>query len=237
LRFEKQLHFVFQSDILTNVEDMPSIAPKVLYEIGGFRITETMFTAWIVTAALIVFAVVVRVAFIPRWNKDLKHTSAFRLLIESAVGMFSKESNELTEKYSKIIGPLYFGCSAFIMFGVLMELFGLRSPLSDLNCDIVLGGITFIVIQLCGILKHRARRLLRLPTVIMPITDCVVPFSMALRLFGSIFSGYLIMEIVYSFFPYVLPALLEPLFTLFHALIQAYVFMFLSMNFVNEAIE
>ncbi len=154
MRFEKQLHFVFQSDILTNVEDMPSIAPKVLYEIGGFRITETMFTAWIVTAALIVFAVVVRVAFIPRWNKDLKHTSAFRLLIESAVGMFSKESNELTEKYSKIIGPLYFGCSAFIMFGVLMELFGLRSPLSDLNCDIVLGGITFIVIQLCGILKR-----------------------------------------------------------------------------------
>ena len=155
---------------------MPSIAPKVLYEIGGFRITETMFTAWIVTAALIVFAVVVRVAFIPRWNKDLKHTSAFRLLIESAVGMFSKESDELTEKYSKIIGPLYFGCSAFIMFGVLMELFGLRSPLSDLNCDIVLGGITFIVIQLCGILKHRARRLLRLPTVIMPITHGVASF-------------------------------------------------------------
>ena len=53
--------------------------------------------------------------------------------------MLSKESNELAEKYSKIIGPLYFGCSAFIMFGVLMELFGLRSPLSDLNCDIVLG--------------------------------------------------------------------------------------------------
>lgn len=231
------MHFAFQSDILTNVENMPSIAPKVLYQIGDFKITETLFTSWIVTAALIIFALVVRFAFIPRWNRDLKHTSGFRLLVESAVGMFVKESDELTEKYSKIIGPLYFGCSAFIMFGVLMELFGLRSPLSDLNCDIVLGGITFVVIQLCGILKHRARRLLRLPTVIMPITDCVVPFSMALRLFGSIFSGYLIMEIVYSFFPYVLPAVLEPLFTLFHALIQSYVFMFLSMNFVNEAIE
>ncbi len=216
---------------------LPEIAPKVLYTIGDFDITVTMFSCMIVTLFLIVFAVIVRVAFIPRWNKDFKHTSVFRMFIEWAVGLFDVNAKDLTENYSKAIGPLYFGCSAFIMFGVLIELFGLRSPLSDLNCNIVLGFTTFFVVLITGFMKKRAKRLTHYAAVIPLVTDCVVPFSMALRLFGSIFSGYLIMEIVYGVIPYVLPVILEPIFTLFHALMQAYIFMFLSMNFVNEAIE
>lgn len=219
------------------LDELPSIAPKVLYTCGSFNFTETMFSSVVVTAILIVFAVIVRVFFIPKWEKDVKHTSVLRVFLEWAVGMFSDDSDELTEKYSKAVGPLYFACAAYIMFGVLVELLAVRSPLSDLNCDIVMGSITFIMIQTIGILKHKARRLKHFAPVIPLVTDCVVPFSMALRLFGSVFSGYLIMEIVYGFFPIVLPAFLEPLFTLFHALIQSYVFMFLSMNFINEALE
>ena len=61
---------------------------------------------------------------------------------------------------------------------------------------------------------------------------------MALRLFGSVYSGYLIMDIVYqTALRNVLPVIMEPIFTLFHAFMQAYIFMFLSMNFINEAIE
>ncbi len=219
------------------MNDLPSIAPKVLYRIGSFNFTATMFSSLIVTGLLIIFAVCVRVFCLPRWNRDFKQTSALRMFLEWAVGMFSSDSEELTEKYSKAVGPLYFGCAAYIMFGILVELLGLRSPMSDLNCDLVMGVTTFAMIQCIGIMKHRARRLKHFAPVIPIVTDCVVPFSMALRLFGSVFSGYLIMEIVYGFCPYVLPVVLEPLFTLFHAIIQSYVFMFLSMNFINEAIE
>lgn len=217
--------------------ETPEIAPKVLYSVGSFDFTVTMFSSCIVTGLLIIFAVVVRVFFLPRWEKDITHMSGLRALLEWAVGMFDSDSRELTENYSKFVGPLYFGASAYIMFGVLIELFGLRSPMSDLNCDLILGATTFIMVFVIGFMRKRVRRLKHYATGIMFVTDCVVPFSMALRLFGSVFSGYLIMEIVYGFFPYVLPAILEPLFTLFHAVIQAYVFMFLSMNFINEALE
>ncbi len=216
---------------------LPSIAPKVLYSIGDFDFTVTMFASGIVTVLLILFAVIVRVFFLPKWNKDFSETSALRSAVEWAVGMFDNDSRELTEGYSKFVGPMYFGCSAFIMFGVLIELFGLRSPLSDLNCDLVLGLVTFFTVFVTGFMKKRAKRLTHYATIIPLVTDCVVPFSMALRLFGSVFSGYLIMEIVYSVIPYIVPAIMEPLFTLFHAVIQSYVFMFLSMNFINEAIE
>ena len=217
--------------------EIPSIAPKTIFMIGDFKITATMFSSVAVSAVLIIFAIAVRVFCIKRWSNDFKSTSPLRMFLEWAVGMFVTESDELTEKYSKVTGPLYFGCAAYILFGVLIELFGLRSPLSDLNCDLILGLTTFFVIQICGILKQRAKRLLRVATVIMPLTDVIVPVSMALRLFGSIFSGYLIMEIIYSVLPIVLPAVLEPIFTLFHALIQSYVFMFLSLCFINEAVE
>ncbi|MDE6200988.1 MAG: F0F1 ATP synthase subunit A [Clostridiales bacterium] len=218
--------------------DAPEIAPKVLYSIGSFDITVTMFSTIVVTVALILFAVVVRVFFIPRWNNDLKHTSAFRMFIEWSVGMFDGNSKDMTENYSGAVGAMYFGCSAFIMFGILIELFGLRSPLSDLNCNIILGLITFFAVLIIGFMKKRTRRLTHYATIIPLVTDIVVPFSMALRLFGSVFSGYLIMDIVYqTALRNILPVVLEPLFTLFHAAMQAYIFMFLSMNFINEAIE
>lgn len=216
---------------------MPKIAPNVLYTIGSFDFTVTMFSSLIVTAVLLIFAAVVRIVVIPRWNKDFTTMSPLRMFLEWAVGMFVRDSDELTEKYSVAVGPIYFGCAAYIMFGVLIELFGLRSPLSDLSCDIVLGGLTFIMIFSLGFLKKKLKRTLHYVPVIPLITDCVVPFSMALRLFGSVFSGYLIMELIYYVCPYVLPAILEPLFTLFHALIQSFVFMYLSMSFINEALE
>ena len=219
------------------MEDLPQIAPKVLYTIGDFDFTVTMLSSVIVTVLLLIFAVVVRVFFIPRWEKDVRKTSGLRAFLEWAVGMFTNNSEELTGKYSRSVGPVYFCCSAYIMFGVLIELFGLRSPLSDLNCDLVFGVVTFVMVQVLGIVQHKARRLKHFASIIPLITDSVVPFSMALRLFGSVFSGYLIMEIVYAFCPYVLPVVMEPLLTIFHAVIQSYVFMFLSMNFINEAIE
>ena len=64
-----------------------------------------------------------------------------------------------------------------------------------------------------------------------------VPLSMALRIFGSVFSGYMIMELIYGVIPVAVPALASVIFTLFHALIQSYIYMFLSFSFVAEAAE
>lgn len=83
-------------------------------------------------------------------------------------------------------------------------------------------------------------KILRFANPINDLTDIVIPFSMALRMFGSVFSGYLIMHLIYSlpwFAKIALPALASVIFTIFHALIQSYIFMFLSMSFISEATE
>ena len=89
------MRFYKQSGIYYTVMELPQIAPRVLYTIGDFNITVTMFTSLLVTVALIVFAVIVRVACIPRWNKNILSVTPLRMLLEWIVGMFSNDSEEL----------------------------------------------------------------------------------------------------------------------------------------------
>ena len=71
----------------------------------------------------------------------------------------------------------------------------------------------------------------------------MVPVSMSFRLFGSILSGMITMEIIYAALeelivvPLVFPAFFSIIFTLFHAFIQAYIFAVLTTTFVAEATE
>ena len=63
-----------------------------------------------------------------------------------------------------------------------------------------------------------------------------LPISMSFRLFGALLSGLLVTELVYYYarLSYVLPVLVGVLFTLLHALIQAYVLTMLTALFYGE---
>ena len=221
--------------------ELPSLQPKTIFFEGSpFKITDTMISAAITTVVLILFAVVVRVAFIPRWEKTYDKKSGFRLLLEALVNMFEDNAVSTVGHNSKFIAPWYFAAAAFICIGTLLEMTGLRPPTSDLNVTLALGITTFILINYYGFKEKKWRRFLRFANPINDLTDIVIPFSMALRMFGSVFSGYLIMHLIYSlpwFAKIALPALASVIFTIFHALIQSYIFMFLSMSFISEATE
>ena len=226
----------------TNMDmELPSLQPEVIFFKGSpFKITDTMITAVITTVVLILFALVVRIFFIPRWRKTYDKKSGFRLLLEALVNMFDSNAEDSVGHNSKFVAPWYFAAAAFICVGTLLEMTGMRPPTSDLNVTLALGLTTFILINYYGFKEKKWRRLLRFANPINDLTDIVVPFSMALRMFGSVFSGYLIMHLIYSlpwFAKIALPALASVIFTIFHALIQSYIFMFLSMSFISEATE
>lgn len=225
---------------LLSVKVNVSIPPEIVFHIGRFAVTDTMVSAFITMLVLVLFAVVVRIFFIPRWRKDDAHISGFRLFVESMVNMFDSSAREQTENYGGFTGPFYFALAGFIALGTLMEMTGLRPPTSDLNATLALGVLSFVLIIFCGFHRKKARRLVHYCNPINIISDVVVPFSLALRLFGSVFSGYIVMHLIYSlpvFAQVALPAVASVIFTLFHALIQSYIFMFLSMSFIGEAIE
>ena len=71
------------------------------------------------------------------------------------------------------------------------------------------------------------------------LKDFSLPLSMSFRLFGALLSGALVTELVYyySLTSYVIPVIVAVLFTLLHALIQAYVLTMLVSIFYGESTE
>ncbi len=87
-----------------------------------------------------------------------------------------------------------------------------------------------------GWLKSFAQPIgIMLPMNIMELF--IKPLSLCMRLFGNIFAAFVIMELVKMVVPVVLPAALCLYFDLFDGLLQAYVFVFLTSLYINEAVE
>ena len=237
------------SNLLTLMADFSelgdSVAPEVYFYLGPIAVNETLRNSLIVIAFIILLAAIVRIFVIPRFKFVPR---GFQCFLEWIVSTFDTMASNMTGKLGKFLGPYTFGAAAFICFGVLLELFGLRSPIADLNTCVSLSMMTFILINFFGIQKHvpigRIKYYFKPSVIVGPfriISDLMVPVSMALRLFGSVLSGLITMELVYLVLPiwlsFGIPAVLSVVFTLFHAFIQAYVFAILTLTFIQEATE
>lgn len=218
------------------------IFPSDVIVIGGFRINDSVITGFIVVFVLLIAALILRLTVIRHWKTT---PSAIQMFLEWLVSFFDKSADEMTENYSKLMGPYTFGAAAYICCGVLIEMFGLRPAIADIGACFALALCTFLFIHTLGFAKNKVRRFTHYLNPINIVTDLSVPVSMTFRLFGSILSGMVIMDMVYILvesiwyfgLPLILPAVLTPLFTLFHAFIQSYVFASLTLTFVQEAIE
>ena len=104
---------------------------------------------------------------------------------------------------------------------------------SDVNGAIALGCLSYLVILSGGIAGNG------LKGVGSTLKEFSLPISMSFRLFGALLSGLLVTELVYYYvqLSYVLPVLVGVLFTLLHALIQAYVLTMLTALFYGEVSE
>ena len=71
------------------------------------------------------------------------------------------------------------------------------------------------------------------------LKDFSLPISMSFRMFGALLSGLLVTELVYYYvsLSFVVPVVVGVLFTLLHALIQAYVLTTLTSMFYGETTE
>ena len=109
----------------------------------------------------------------------------------------------------------------------------LPAPLSDVNAAISLGVLSYLVILSGGIAGNGLRG------VGMTLKEFSLPLSMSFRLFGALLSGLLVTELVYHYLSlsFVLPVLVGVMFTLLHALIQAYVLTMLTSLFYGEMAE
>lgn len=118
-----------------------------------------------------------------------------------------------------------------------------RTPTADLNTTVGLALLTTIAFigtsikqnGFLGFLKGFCDPLpLMLPLNI--VGEFAKPLNISVRLFGNMFAGSVIMGLLYKACPWVLPAPLHLYFDLFSGLVQSFVFVTLSMVYIQSSL-
>ena len=205
---------------------------------GLIDVNPGLLAGFIVSGILIVFALICRIFVIPKFKMV---PGKFQMVLETAVGLFDNMSKG-NSKIHGFLGAYIFAAGAYIFTGTLFELFGVQAittkgvsislpaPLSDINGAIMMGCLSYLVIMSGGIAGNGIKGIGK------TLKEYSLPISLSFRLFGALLSGALVTELVYYYpkLSYVLPVLVGVLFTLLHALIQAYVLTMLTSLFYGQ---
>ena len=215
------------------------------YKISLFGIKDVnpgLISAMTVTGVVFVVSLILRIFVIPKFQLV---PGKIQLLLETLVGFFDGLAKENSPHRNKFLGAYIFAAGVYIFVGTILELFGfqaitthggsmsLPAPLADINGAIMMGCLSYLVILSGGIVENKLRG------VGLTLKEFSLPVSMSFRLFGALLSGALVTELVYHYIhlSYGLPIVVGVLFTLLHALIQAYVLTLLTSMFYGEVSE
>lgn len=209
---------------------------------GMKDVNPSLISAFTVTAIFFVFSLCIRIFVIPRFRLV---PGKFQLLLETAVGFFDGLAKSNSPHRNRFLGAYIFTAGAYIFVGTIFELFGIQAittngtsialpaPLADINGALMIGCLSYLIILSGGIAGNKLRG------VGKTLKEFSLPISMSFRIFGALLSGALVTELVYHYIhlSYGLPVVVGVLFTLLHALIQAYVLTMLTSLFYGEVSE
>lgn len=202
----------------------------------------SLVSGFIVTAVLLVFAGIIRIFVIPGFQYV---PGKFQLLIEEWVGLFDHLARTNSPHKNNALGAYIFTAGTYIFAGTMFELFGLQgitteghsislpAPLANINGAIAMGCFSYLFILLGGIMVNKVKG------IGMTLKEFSLPISMTFRLFGALLSGMLTTELVYYYIrlSFFLPVIVGVLFTVLHAVIQAYVLTMLTSVYYGEVTE
>ncbi|MBE6908117.1 MAG: hypothetical protein E7474_00710 [Ruminococcaceae bacterium] len=209
----------------------------------GIRdVNPALISAMTVSAILLLAALVIRVFVVPRFSLV---PGRFQMALETVVGLLDGMAGVAEPGKRTFIGAYVFAAGVYIFCSTLFELFGVQAvatngrsvalpaPLSDVNAAICMGCMSYLVILFGGV-SHAG-----LHGVKATLKEFSLPISMSFRLFGALLSGLLVTELVYHYaaLSYVLPVIVGVMFTLLHALVQAYVLTMLVGMYYHEVSE
>ncbi len=220
----------------------------------GFNVKPVSITFPVVgdvhVAALLCFCIVVLLSIgcaiinyqVKRRWKEVP--GKFQLLLEIGIDKLRNFSRNNGGHAGDILAPWVLAMGMLIASNCFVEFFSFEPPTADLSMTLALGLLTFILINVMGIkykkISGRLKHYIQPTPIVAPfklIADLAVPISLGCRLYGNVLAGVIIMGMIYSIIPLVVPAALSIYFTLFHALVQTYIFVTLTLSFVKEAVE
>jgi len=206
---------------------------------------EHLFPDYIVMVLLVAVALILLMGLASRNLKIIpsKRQSLLELIIEFFENLLGDIIGEQGKKYLPMIGTI----GLFIFFCNLLGLVpGFMSPTSKLNVTVGCALSVFFYYHWQGIraqgifkyLKHFTGPTPLLAPLLLPIeiiSHFSRPVSLSVRLFGNIFAEELLILVIASIIPFLLPLPFMAI-AIFTATIQAFVFVLLSCIYIAGAV-
>jgi F-type H+-transporting ATPase subunit a len=209
----------------------------IVWQWGSMNLNATIITTWAIIALMTVGACLItgRLSGGPR-------RSRWQNLLEIIVMAIENQIREVGLREPRCYLPFLGTLFLFVAIAALGTIIpGYIPPTASLSTTVALALCVFAAVPLFGIEAHGVGGYLRSymePTVIMLpfniISECSRTLALAVRLFGNMMSGAMIIGILMTITPFVFPIVMTAL-GLLTGMVQAYIFSILAAVYIAAA--
>ncbi len=209
----------------------------VLWQHGFLKLNATIAFTW-----MLMFVMVVSSKLVMSKLSTSLERSRWQNLLEIVVTAINQQIAEVglrtPEKYLGFLGTLFLFVAMASLFTIIP---GYEPPTASLSTTAALAICVFVAVPLFGIEDRGLRGYLKAylkPTYIMLpfniISELSRTLALAVRLFGNMMSGTMILAILLTITPFVFPVAMNVL-GLLTGMVQAYIFSILATVYIAAA--
>ncbi len=210
---------------------------QILWHRGFVKLNVTIATTWAVMLLMAVSAKVMTRRLTP-----VGPISYWQSLLEMVVTGIEKQIGDVglakPKTYLAFLGTLFLFVATSSLLTVLP---GYRPPTASLSTTVALALCVFVAVPIFGIRDQGIGGYLKTylaPTVVMlpfnVISELSRTLALAVRLFGNMMSGSMIIAILLTITPYLFPVIMTAL-GLLTGMVQAYIFTILAAVYIAAA--
>lgn len=209
----------------------------IYWEYGFITLNATIVFTWVIMLILVVGSILIT----RRLSVNEKRSRAQNLL-EMLVTVIEKQIEDVglsnPRKYISFLGTIFLFIASASLFTIIP---GYEPPTGSLSTTVALALGVFIAVPFFGISEQGLGNYLKTyikPTVIMLpfniISELSRTLALAVRLFGNMMSGAMIVGILLTISPFIFPVIMTVL-GLLTGMVQAYIFSILTAVYIAAA--
>jgi F-type H+-transporting ATPase subunit a len=210
---------------------------QIFWQRGFFQLNGTIVTTWVMMAAMTLAAKLitrklVSVGDISRWQSSLE------IVVTGLKSQIADVGLQQPEKYLAFLGTLFLFIASASLLTVIP---GFQPPTGSLSTTAALSLCVFLAVPWFGISEQGIAGYLKTytsPTFIMLpfniISELSRTLALAVRLFGNMMSGVMIIGILLTITPLLFPIVMTAL-GLLTGMVQAYIFSILAAVYIAAA--
>lgn len=214
----------------------------IFWQWGFFKLNATLVWTWILMLVLVLGSVLITRNISKDFSPEGKVRSRWQNLLEIVVTTLEQQIKDVglsqPREYLGFLGSLFLFISIASLGTVIP---GYSPPTGSLSTTVALALCVFVAVPLYGVLNQGLVGYLKSytePTIIMLpfnlISELSRTLALAVRLFGNMMSGGMIVGVLLVITPFVFPVVMT-LLGLLTGMVQAYIFFILATVYIAAA--